>query len=191
MSNLEEELEETRAQAESDAESWKARLAKAKDAERVVLDREREIKEELRRLHKAAEGAKGRIGELEGALKENNGALEGARAEIEGLRGEAAVSHLLISAFQVGREEEGRIVADNQEATTMRAALADLTAKEQALAEKTEQVEELKKRVERLDEVETKCKSAEEEKDALQQKSRDLEAKVTGLEQEMFNVSSS
>jgi chromosome segregation ATPase len=91
LSNLEEELEETRAQAEADAESWKNRLTKAKDGERAVLDREREIKEEVKRLQKAADGAKSRIAELEGALKENNGALEGARAEIESLRGEAAV----------------------------------------------------------------------------------------------------
>jgi len=95
LSNLEEELEETRAQAETDAESWKARLAKAKDGERTVLDREREVKEEVKRLQKAAEGAKSRIAELEGALKENNSALEGARAEIESLRGEAAVRYEL------------------------------------------------------------------------------------------------
>ena len=74
-------------------------MTKAKDGERAALDREREIKEEVRRLHKAADGAKARIGELEGALKENNAALEAARAEIEGLRGDAAVcQHSIDSA---------------------------------------------------------------------------------------------
>ena len=85
-------MEDARVQAETEAESWKGKLAKSRDAERVVIDQATNQKVEIFRLIEQAGMAKARIGELDGALKENQVALEAARADIEGLRGEAAVS---------------------------------------------------------------------------------------------------
>ena len=92
LNHLEEELDEVRAQAETDLESWKDKLGKARDAERVMVEQVKSLKVEIARLNEQAGGAKARIKEVEGALKENQLALEGARADIEGLRVEAAVS---------------------------------------------------------------------------------------------------
>jgi CAP-Gly domain-containing linker protein 1 len=102
LNHLEEELEEARLQAETDIESWKAKLAKSRDVEKVVIEQGSNLKAEISKLKEQANGAKGRIGELEGALKENQAALEGARAEIEGLRVEAAV----------GDQAKGSVLAD-------------------------------------------------------------------------------
>lgn len=179
QSNLEEELEETRAQAEADAESWKNRLSKAKDGERAAMEREREIKEEVRRLQKAAEGAKGRIGELEGALKENNSALEAARADVEGLRGDAAVSRRLGLA---GLE------LMCQEASSLRAALQDAAAKETDLAKKTAEVEQLNEKVKGLESLGARLQEADQQKATLEEAKADLEAKVVSLEAEITSV---
>lgn len=89
---LEEELEEARAQAEADMETWKGKMNRVKDGEKVAKEEIVILKTEIKELKEQANGARGKIGELEGALKENHIALEGARAEIESLRTEAAVS---------------------------------------------------------------------------------------------------
>ena len=97
LTNLEEALEEARAQTESDNEVWKSRLAKSKESERVLQEQLKESKSDVLKLNKEAGGAKNRMGELEVALKENQAALEGARAEIESLRADAAVRHQPLS----------------------------------------------------------------------------------------------
>ena len=89
-------MEDARVQAETEVDSWKGKLAKSRDAERVVIDQVTNQKVEVFKLIEQAGGAKARIRELEGALKENQLALEAARADIEGLRGEAAVSILQV-----------------------------------------------------------------------------------------------
>ncbi len=75
-------------------ESWRGKLVKSRDAEKAVIEQVANLRREISKMNEQAEGAKGRIGELEGAWKESQTALEAARAEIEGLRGEAAVCHL-------------------------------------------------------------------------------------------------
>lgn len=92
LSALEEQLDEARAHAETEAEQWRARLDKAKQGEREKGESVRELQGEMKRLNGEMRGAKGRVGEMESALGEVRAALEGARGEIEGLRGEAAVS---------------------------------------------------------------------------------------------------
>lgn len=89
---LEEELEEARAQAETDMETWKGKMNRVKDGEKAAREEIVILKSEIKELKEQANGARGKIGELEGALKENHIALEGARAEIESFRTEAAVS---------------------------------------------------------------------------------------------------
>ena len=98
VSVLEEELEEVRTQAEADGETWKNRLNKAKASEKAVAEKEREAREEVKKLERAANGAKTRIQEMGEALKENRGLLEVARAEIESMRVDVAVS--IAVAFQ-------------------------------------------------------------------------------------------
>ena len=89
---MEEHLDESRAQLESEADGWKARLEKAKLGEREKSEQVRELQGEVKKMRDEQKGAKGRLGEMEVALQEVRGALEGARGEIEGLRGEAGVS---------------------------------------------------------------------------------------------------
>lgn len=99
---LEEELEEARAQAETDMETWKGKMNRVKDGEKAAREEIVILKSEIKELKEQANGARGKIGELEGALKENHIALEGARAEIESLRTEAAVSGAPIMQSNVG-----------------------------------------------------------------------------------------
>ena len=140
VSSLEEELEEVRTQAETDAESWKARLTKAKDAGQAGVDREKALKESIKKLEKTAAGAKTRIEEMDGALKENRGLLETARAEIESLRSEAAVSDKHASCLC------GANLTPVKEAATMRAALQAANDNEKALADRDVQIAQWKQR---------------------------------------------
>lgn len=105
--NLEEELDERRAELESEAESWKQKVQKLKDAEKIQVDLVKTLRGDITDLKSQTSSAKSRIGELEVALKENQAALEGARSEIETLRVEAGVSssdvHLSNSVPMCGR----------------------------------------------------------------------------------------
>ncbi|ODO00112.1 hypothetical protein I350_06737 [Cryptococcus amylolentus CBS 6273] len=121
LNHLEEELDEARAQAETDAEAWKTKINRVKESEKAVREEGGVLRTEIKELKEQANGARGKIGELEGALKENQVALEGARAEIESLRVEAS------------------------EAAGMRAALQSASANEKALAAAQAEVAELKK----------------------------------------------
>lgn len=94
--NLEEEVDERRAELESEAESWKQKVQKLKDAEKIQVELVKTLRVDIADLKNQNSSAKGRIGELEIALKENQAALEGARAEIETLRVEAGVSAIII-----------------------------------------------------------------------------------------------
>jgi chromosome segregation ATPase len=94
INNLEEELDERRAELESEAESWNQKVQKGREAEKIQVELVKSLRGEIGDYKSQATSAKNRIGELEGALKETQVALEGARAEIETLRVEAAVCHL-------------------------------------------------------------------------------------------------
>lgn len=176
MSNLEEELDEARVQADQEAESWKSRLAKAKESEKAVMDRERELKEEVKRLNKAGDGAKARIAELEGALKENRGALETARAEIESLRAEASVS-VANSLLSTLADEP------SQDASSMKAALQTATTKEEALTQARSELEQMRLKAMHFAEVEAKFES-------VQSKNVELEKTIATLELEVTEVGS-
>lgn len=79
-------------QAESEAEAWRSKVAKAKEGEKTVFEQLQIKSSEITKLSSQANTAKSRIAELEVALKENQAALEAVRAEVEVLRGEASVS---------------------------------------------------------------------------------------------------
>ena len=95
INHLEEEMDEVRAQAESDGEALKAKVTKAREAERVAAGNVSSLKTDMKKLNDQAGVARDRIAEVEGALKENQAVLETARADIEGLRGDASVSSWL------------------------------------------------------------------------------------------------
>ncbi|CAK9784955.1 hypothetical protein CC85DRAFT_315955 [Cutaneotrichosporon oleaginosum] len=99
--HLEEQLEDTRGQAETDSDAWQAKYNKSRDAEKAVEAELQRSKAEISKLNKEATATKERIAELQGALSENQAALESARAEIETLRQEATE--------RPGKEGEGQI----------------------------------------------------------------------------------
>ncbi|TYJ58409.1 hypothetical protein B9479_000955 [Cryptococcus floricola] len=133
LNHLEEEVDEARAQAETDAEAWKSKINRVKESEKAVREEGGVLRTEIKDLKEQANGARGKIGELEGALKENQVALEGARAEIEGLRVEAS------------------------EAAGMRAALQSASANEKALAAAQAEVAELNKTLQAATESSSKA----------------------------------
>lgn len=87
--HLEEQLDDSRGQAETDSDAWQAKYDKSREAEKAVEAELESSKMEITKLNTETATAKDRITELEGALSENQTALESARAEIETLRQEA------------------------------------------------------------------------------------------------------
>lgn len=138
--NLEEALEESKGQLESDSEAWKTRLAKSKEAEKALQEQLKEGKSTIMRLNTEANGAKTRIGELEGALKENQGALETLRAEIEGLRADAAEASSLRAALAKAGETEKALADHKEEVSELKERLKTLQSEEQDLATYHDQV---------------------------------------------------
>ncbi|ODN93504.1 hypothetical protein L198_05369 [Cryptococcus wingfieldii CBS 7118] len=155
LNHLEEEVDEARAQAETDAEAWKNKINRVKESEKAVREEGGVLRTEIKELKEQANGARGKIGELEGALKENQVALEGARAEIESLRVEAS------------------------EAAGMRAALQSASANEKALTAAQAEVAELKKTLQAA--IESSSKAAADAEGQV----GDLEAKIASLEAEI------
>ncbi|ORX37067.1 hypothetical protein BD324DRAFT_624655 [Kockovaella imperatae] len=135
VSILEEELEEAQSRAEADAESWKARINKAKLAEKAHVDKEREAREEIKRLERGANGAKTRIQEIENALKENRGLLEIARAEIESMRGEVAEVASLRTALQNAADKDKMLSDAQDEIQALKTKLDQAAGAESQVAE--------------------------------------------------------
>jgi chromosome segregation ATPase len=170
VNNLEEELDERRAELESEAESWKQKVQKVRDAEKIQVELVKSLRGEIGDFKTQTTSAKNRIGELEGALKETQAALEGARAEIESLRVEAAVCLL--------RTRSLRTTADFvQEATSMRSALQAASSNEKLLADRDGELGELRTKLTELEQY--------------QEQSKVLEDKIASFEAEMTSVSQS
>ncbi|KAK6907893.1 hypothetical protein I203_101894 [Kwoniella mangroviensis CBS 8507] len=162
ISLLEEELDDLRSQAENEAEAWRGKLTRSKDAEKASQEQVLGLKDDIKKLNEQLQGAKTRVNELEGALKENQTALEGARAEIEGLRGEAS------------------------EAASMRSALQTATATEKALLAAQEELKDLKAQLSTAREAESQLKEIQAELFES-----DLEAKISSLENEVTTLKAS
>ncbi|EIW67626.1 hypothetical protein TREMEDRAFT_45156 [Tremella mesenterica DSM 1558] len=128
LHNLEGELEDARVQAETDADNWRAKLAKAKEGEKAVFEQLQVQKGEVTRLNKEAAVTKSRMGELEGALKENQVALEVLRAEVETLRGDATEAASLREALQDAAQTEKQLVSRTSELSALQDKLSSLEA---------------------------------------------------------------
>jgi len=89
---LEEQLEDARAALERDVTTYQERIGRIRMEEeqrkRDLLAKSREVEQ----LLKSEARARGRVEEIEEALRESTVALENARGEVESLRAELSVS---------------------------------------------------------------------------------------------------
>jgi CAP-Gly domain-containing linker protein 1 len=93
---LEDLIEESRAASEREENALRERMRKLKEKEDGMKLELTEGRQEVERMTKAEASARGRVEEIEEALRESRIALENARAEIEGLRAELAVRSQLL-----------------------------------------------------------------------------------------------
>jgi CAP-Gly domain-containing linker protein 1 len=88
---LEEQLEDARAALERDVSTYQEKIGRIRMEEeqrkRDLLSKSREVEQ----LIKSEARARGRVDEIEEALRESTVALENARGEVETLRAELAV----------------------------------------------------------------------------------------------------
>lgn len=92
IQDLEDQLEDTRANAEREEAALRSRVQRYKESEASLRSETTEIRKEVESLTKSEAVARAKAEEAEEALRENTFALENARAEIESLRAEVAVS---------------------------------------------------------------------------------------------------
>jgi chromosome segregation ATPase len=89
--NLEEQLEDARATLERDVSTYQEKIGRIRIEEeqrkRDLLSKSREVEQ----LIKSEARARGRVEEIEEALRESTVALENARGEVEALRTDWAV----------------------------------------------------------------------------------------------------
>lgn len=97
LATLEDSLEDARMATEREEVAGRERAVRYKEREDAVRLELEQSQKEVERVLKLEESARGRVAEIEEALRENTVALENARAEIEGLRAEIAVSPCCIS----------------------------------------------------------------------------------------------
>lgn len=96
---MEDTLEDARATAEKEELTVRERVKRFKEKEDSMRNELTEGRKAVEQVVKAEALAKGRIEEVEEALRESTLALENARAEIEILRTDAAVSRQYCSNF--------------------------------------------------------------------------------------------
>ncbi|KAL0563615.1 hypothetical protein V5O48_018450, partial [Marasmius crinis-equi] len=94
IASLEDLLDDTRMNHESEITAFTARVEKAKEREegfrKEVADLKRELGEAKREKERVAREGERRVMEVEEALRESTDTLEEMRAEVEGLRGDLA-----------------------------------------------------------------------------------------------------
>jgi CAP-Gly domain-containing linker protein 1 len=91
IGTLEDMIEDSRATAEKEEAAMRDKLKRHKDREDQLKKELGESKKEVERILKSEALARGRVEEVQVALKESTTALEDAQAEIEGLRAELDV----------------------------------------------------------------------------------------------------
>ena len=91
VSTLEDIIEDSRATAEREEVAIRERMRKVKDREDALKKELIDGKKEVERVLKNEAAARGRIEEIQEALRESTVALENAQAEVEGLRSELDV----------------------------------------------------------------------------------------------------
>ncbi|KAF9446402.1 hypothetical protein P691DRAFT_188428 [Macrolepiota fuliginosa MF-IS2] len=92
IATMEDLVEESRLASEKEESAVRERMRRLKEKEESMKLELTEGLREVERMAKAEANARGRVEEIEEALRESQVALENARAEIESLRAELAVS---------------------------------------------------------------------------------------------------
>lgn len=92
LTMLEDSLEDAHAVSEREEAAVRERIKRFKDKEDVMRSELNEGRKTVEQVLKAEALAKGRVEEVEEALRESTLALENAQAEIENLRSDVAVS---------------------------------------------------------------------------------------------------
>ncbi|KDQ57549.1 hypothetical protein JAAARDRAFT_267809 [Jaapia argillacea MUCL 33604] len=90
VSNLEDVMQENHAKSEREENIIREKLRRYKEKEESIKKELEDGRTELDKAVRAEDTLKGRVQELEEALRESTVALENAQAEIEGLRGDLA-----------------------------------------------------------------------------------------------------
>ncbi|KAG0707304.1 hypothetical protein DFH29DRAFT_896773 [Suillus ampliporus] len=94
LATLEDSLEDTRAVSEREEAAMRERIKRFKDKEDAMRSELNEGRKTVEQVLKAETLAKGRVEEVEEALRESTLALQNAQAEIENLRSDVAVAGL-------------------------------------------------------------------------------------------------
>jgi CAP-Gly domain-containing linker protein 1 len=100
LATLEDSLEDARAVSEREEASMRERIRRFKEKEDAMRNELNEGRKSVEQVLKAEALAKGRVEEVEEALRESTLALKNAQAEIENLRSDFAVSGFLGAASQ-------------------------------------------------------------------------------------------
>lgn len=105
IQHLEDQLEESRATAEREEAAIHARITRYKEKDSQLKMEVEETRRHAVASAKSEAAARGRIEELEEALRENSLALEDARAEIECLRTDLTVCLIIVCfGIQLNRD---------------------------------------------------------------------------------------
>ncbi|KAG1828950.1 hypothetical protein EV424DRAFT_1383290 [Suillus variegatus] len=119
LTMLEDSLEDAHAVSEREEAAVRERIKRFKDKEDVMRSELNEGRKTVEQVLKAEALAKGRVEEVEEALRESTLALENAQAEIENLRSDVAVARLEIDGIpdsqKLKADERTRLIEEIQE----------------------------------------------------------------------------
>ncbi|KAG1848637.1 hypothetical protein C8R48DRAFT_663471 [Suillus tomentosus] len=119
LTMLEDSLDDAHAVSEREEAAVRERIKRFKDKEDVMRSELNEGRKTVEQVLKAEALAKGRVEEVEEALRESTLALENAQAEIENLRSDVAVARLEINGIpdsqKLKADERTRLIEDIQE----------------------------------------------------------------------------
>lgn len=135
VATLEDNLEENRVNADKEDALLREKLKRAKEKEDALRQQTVDNEKEMERMAKSESTARGRVEELEEALRESAVALENAQAEIEGLRFEIANLESLASNSQSPADQLTEMA---------RRATADRTRYTQELVQLRGEIDQLK-----------------------------------------------
>ncbi|KAG1895564.1 uncharacterized protein F5891DRAFT_1058064 [Suillus fuscotomentosus] len=119
LTMLEDSLEDAHAVSEREEAAVRERIKRFKDKEDMMRSELNEGRKTVEQVLKAEALAKGRVEEVEEALRESTLALENAQAEIENLRSDVAVARLEINSIpdsqKLKADERMRLIEEIQE----------------------------------------------------------------------------
>lgn len=92
ISAMEDMIEDTQTTSQKEEAAMREKMQRLKEKDEGMKKELSEGRREVERMSKSEANARGRVEEVEEALRESTVALENARAEVESLRAELAVS---------------------------------------------------------------------------------------------------